>query len=228
MRTAAGTASPWTASPGRVEAFSDGVLAIAITLLVLELRSPAEADHGRFAEALTREWPTYLAYLAAFVMIGSVWLHHHLVLSRVRRVNLPVVLVNLLLLLATSVLPFPTAVISTAWRVGARQDQVVAVALFGLISVAISGAYIAVCHALAGRPELLTGPAAVAFLRAERRRGLVAVAGTVVAVVAAAVITPTLALVLLAVTPAFYLGTLPRTLAASPAEPTDVPSADVA
>jgi hypothetical protein len=54
---------------------SDGVFAIAITLLVLELRPPESA--GAFAHDLVGEWPTYLAYVAAFVMIGSVWLHHH-------------------------------------------------------------------------------------------------------------------------------------------------------
>jgi uncharacterized membrane protein len=211
----------WTATPSRVEAFTDGVLAIAITLLVLELRSPGDADRGRFAEALAREWPTYLAYLAAFVMIGSVWLHHHLALSRARRVDLPVVLVNLLLLLTASVLPFPTAVISAAWRSGAHDDQVVAVALFGLVSVGISSAYLALCHTLGRRPELLTSPGAGDYLRAERRRGLVAIAATAVAIAIAALSSPVLALVVVALTPAFYLGTLPRSLAGMQSDPLD-------
>jgi len=208
-----GVSSSWVASPGRLEAFSDGVLAIAITLLVLELRSPGEADSGTFAEALAKEWPTYLAYLAAFVMIGSVWVHHHLVLSRVSRVDLVVVLVNLAVLLTASLLPFPVAVVSSAWRVGDHRDQAVATAMFGLFSLAISAAYIAVCHVLTRRPKLLSSPTAATFLAGERKRGSVAIVGTVVAVIIGAVWSPTAALLLFAVTPAFYLGTLPRTLA---------------
>jgi len=204
-------ARPWQASTGRVEAFSDGVFAIAITLLVLDLRAPQA--RGRFGHDLLAEWPTYLSYVAAFVMIGSVWLHHHLVFARVRRVDLGTVLRNLVLLLAASVLPFPTAVLSSAWRLGGRGDRVVAALLFGGLSLGISLAYLALCEHLARHQELLADPAAPGFLSGERRRGLIAIAGTLVAALLAFV-SPLLALVLFAVTPAFYLTTLPRTVEA--------------
>jgi uncharacterized membrane protein len=64
------------AATGRVEAFSDGVLAIVITLLVLELRVP-QYKHGELLTALLHEWPSYLAFLVSFVYIGVIWLNHH-------------------------------------------------------------------------------------------------------------------------------------------------------
>ncbi len=97
------------------------------------------------------EWPTYLAYVAAFAMIGSVWLHHHLVFARVRQVDIGTILTNLLLLFTVSVLPFPTAVMSSAWRHGERSDKIAASLLFALLSIAISAAYIGLCSYLARR-----------------------------------------------------------------------------
>ena len=85
--------------------------------------------------------------------------------------------------------------------------------MFGLFSLAMSAAYIAVCHVLTRRPKLLSSPTAATFLAAERKRGSVAIVGTVVAVIIGAVWSPTASLLLFAVTPAFYLGTLPRTIA---------------
>jgi uncharacterized membrane protein len=63
---------------GRTEAFSDGVLAIAITLLVLDLRVPLAATlHGSLARALAHEWPAYAAYVTSFLIIGIIWVNHH-------------------------------------------------------------------------------------------------------------------------------------------------------
>jgi ABC-type Fe3+ transport system permease subunit len=107
-------------------------------------------------------------------------------------------------------LPFPTAVLSSAWRTGDSSDRVTAAVLFGLLSIAISAAYMGLCIYFERRPELLVGPSATGFLRGERRRGAIAIVGTVVATVIAFV-APLLALVLFAVTPAFYLLTVPRT-----------------
>ena len=195
-------APPWYGPPGRVEAFSDGVFAIAVTLLVLELRPPEDA--GNFAQDLRDGWPTYLAYVAAFAMIGSVWLHHHLVFARVRQVDIGTILTNLLLLFTVSVLPFPTAVMSSAWRDGERSDKIAASLLFALLSIAIS-----VCSYLARRTELLVEPSAKGFLLGERRRGSIAIVGTVIAGLLAFV-SPLISLVLFAVTPVYYLTTIPR------------------
>ena len=206
-------AHPWRGSKGRVEAFSDGVFAIAVTLLVLDLRPPELP--GEFAHDLAGEWPAYLAYVAAFAMVGSVWLHHHLVFAQVAAVDIGLLITNLVLLLTVSVLPFPTAVLSSAWRLGERSDRVVAALVFALLSAAISGAYIGLCTYLARHTGLLSEDSGTAFLVGERRRGAIAIMGTVLAALVA-LVSPLVALVLFAITPVFYLTTLPRTAAGDP------------
>ena len=99
-----------TESPGRVEAFSDGVFAIAITLLILEIRVP-RGDHGLWAGLLAL-WPSYIAFLMSFVVILIMWVNHHELLRMARRVNYPFLFANGLLLLTVSFVPFPTAVLA--------------------------------------------------------------------------------------------------------------------
>ena len=98
----------------RVEAFSDGVLAIAITLLVLDLVVPArhQTPSGTLGHALAEEWPSYGAYLVSFMVVGIMWVNHHTVFAKVRRVDRPVLFANLALLLCISVLPFPTRLLA--------------------------------------------------------------------------------------------------------------------
>jgi uncharacterized membrane protein len=113
---------------GRVEAFSDAVLAIAITLLVLELG--AGSGPGSLAHRLGEQWPVYVSYLLSFLNIGIVWLNHHAIFSRLRGVDHVLVLLNLLLLLVVSVLPFPTSVLGDALRDGGFDDQRTAALLY--------------------------------------------------------------------------------------------------
>jgi uncharacterized membrane protein len=90
---------------GRVEAFSDGVLAIIITIMVLELRPPEEPGLGH----LWALWPTFLAYILSFAYVGVYWVNHHRLFSHARRVTNALVWFNLLLLFALSLIPFSTA-----------------------------------------------------------------------------------------------------------------------
>jgi TMEM175 potassium channel family protein len=101
-------------SSRRTEAFSDGVFAIAITLLVLDLVVPTEAEVERYgmAHALAHEWPRYFAYLVSFLVIGIIWVNHHTIFDKVRRVDRPVLFANLLLLLFVSLIPFPTRLLA--------------------------------------------------------------------------------------------------------------------
>ncbi len=92
-------------STGRTEAFSDGVFAIAITLLVLDLSIPATEFHDLWA-AIAGEWPAYLAYVTSFLTIGGIWLTHHGIFARVEYVDRLLMTLNLLLLMAVSFLPF--------------------------------------------------------------------------------------------------------------------------
>jgi uncharacterized membrane protein len=99
-----------TESPGRVEAFSDGVFAIAITLLILEIRVP-HGDHGLWA-GLVALWPSYIAFLMSFIVILIMWVNHHELLRMVQGVNYPFLFANGLLLLTVTVVPFPTAILA--------------------------------------------------------------------------------------------------------------------
>jgi uncharacterized membrane protein len=95
----------------RIEAFSDGVFAIAITLLVLDIRLPAGADEDLY-DALLQAWPSYLGYATSFCLIGGIWLAHHGLFSRLRQVSQTLLRVNLLLLMAVSFVPFPTRLVA--------------------------------------------------------------------------------------------------------------------
>ena len=101
--------------PERLEAFSDGVFAIAITLLILDIRVPPAADlvdPAHLLDALGTMWPSYLGYFLSFVSIGIIWANHHNLFRLVATVSHGLILANLLLLLTTGFLPFPTALLA--------------------------------------------------------------------------------------------------------------------
>jgi uncharacterized membrane protein len=126
-------------STSRLEAFSDGVLAIVITLLVIEIHPPEQETGQSLADALWDEWPSYLAYLLAFAQVGVIWLNHHRLFDQVRVVDGPLLLLNLNLLMWIALIPFPTAVVADHLRAGGEETQT-AVALFSglLVLTAIS------------------------------------------------------------------------------------------
>jgi uncharacterized membrane protein len=97
-------------STTRVEAFSDGVFAIAITLLILEIRVPP-ADRGLWAGLLAL-WPSYVAFLLSFIVILIMWVNHHELLRMVQGVSYPFFFANGFLLLTVTFVPFPTAVLA--------------------------------------------------------------------------------------------------------------------
>jgi uncharacterized membrane protein len=95
----------------RIEAFSDGVFAIAITLLILQIRVPCLAD-GPLGPALLRQWPSYVSYVISFVFIGIMWINHHRLFTHIRRSDTGLMLLNLLLLLGVTFVPYPTSVLA--------------------------------------------------------------------------------------------------------------------
>ena len=98
-------------SSSRVEAFSDGVFAIAITLLILEIRVP-NGEPGKLWAGLLALWPSYIAFLMSFFVILIEWVNHHELLRMLRAVNYPFLFANGFLLLTITFLPFPTAVVA--------------------------------------------------------------------------------------------------------------------
>jgi uncharacterized membrane protein len=100
-----------TLQTGRLEAFSDGVFAIAITLLLLEISVPEGASRDLLG-AFSKQWPSYLAYLVSFATIGAAWLAHSTITHYLHGVDALFLRVNLLLLLLISFLPFPTGLVA--------------------------------------------------------------------------------------------------------------------
>jgi uncharacterized membrane protein len=96
---------------GRMEAFSDGVFAIAITLLILEITVPTGSQDD-LLRAVGDQWPSYLAYVVSFSTIGGVWLAHTAITEYLGRANAMLIRLNLLLLLVVSFLPFPTRLLA--------------------------------------------------------------------------------------------------------------------
>ena len=115
-------------STNRAEAFSDGVFAIAATLLVLELKIP-HVEPGGLSEALLERWPSYATYVVSFLTIGIIWVNHHAVMDRIKSVNRPLLFLNLVFLMAVAVIPFPTALLADYLQAG--HDERLAAAVYG-------------------------------------------------------------------------------------------------
>jgi uncharacterized membrane protein len=143
---------------GRLEAFSDGVFAIAITLLVLDLAVPAR--HGlagrSLANALGAEWPSYFAYLVSFGVIGIIWVNHHVMCTLIRQADRLVLFANLLLLLTVSVIPFPTRLL--AEYLTSSADSHVAAAIYSASMLAMSIAFTLLFLAISRDARLLHSP----------------------------------------------------------------------
>jgi uncharacterized membrane protein len=125
-------------SKGRLEAFSDGVIAILITIMVLNLHTP----HGTTWAALREDLPVLLAYVLSFVYLGIYWNNHHHMLAAVSRVSGVALWANLHLLFWLSLIPF-----ATAWM-SENHFPVIPVAVYGIVLLAASLAYYALQRAL--------------------------------------------------------------------------------
>jgi uncharacterized membrane protein len=95
-------------STNRLEAFSDGVIAVAITLLVLNIDLPHLTAGQSLASGLISQWPAYAAYAVSFLTIGIIWVNHHVMIGRLRETDRTILFLNLLLLMSIAVLPFAT------------------------------------------------------------------------------------------------------------------------
>jgi uncharacterized membrane protein len=96
----------------RLEAFSDGVFAVAITLLALDLTVAGPTGHGSLTDQLHEKWPAFLAYLISFFMIGIVWVNHHALVRSIIKVDRTLLFLNLVLLLFVVLIPFATGTVS--------------------------------------------------------------------------------------------------------------------
>ncbi len=134
---------------GRVEAFSDGVFAIAITLLILTV-DVGDVAKGHLAHALVHLWPAYLAYGVSFLTIGIMWINHHDFFRQIGRTDRTFLLLNVVFLLFVAFLPFPTRVVAEHLKSG--EDRRAAALLYGITMIAISVGFISVwLYAAVGR-----------------------------------------------------------------------------
>jgi uncharacterized membrane protein len=178
----------------RVEAFSDGVMAIVITILVLELRVPPH-EPGRLLAALAGMWAAVVAFLISFLRVSVIWLNHHGLFVRIRRVDRVILWLNLGILLNCTIIPLPTALLADALRSGNSADLRVATILYVLLAALLSAAWGPVFSYLGRHPDLVEPGTDAAFFRAQRVRPWVAV-GVDVAAAGVAMVSPVLALVL--------------------------------
>lgn len=137
---------------GRVEAFSDGVFAVAITLLVLDLHVPAAS--GSLIAGLADEWPAFAAFAISFLVIGIVWVNHHTLFHLLSRVDRVLLFVNLFLLMTIVLIPFVTALFADYVLTAGRQASVAA-ALYNASMLLMGAGFMACVIRVSRHHELL-------------------------------------------------------------------------
>ncbi|MFE9100986.1 TMEM175 family protein [Actinomadura geliboluensis] len=192
---------------GRVEAFSDAVIAIAITILALDMRTPEHAP-GQLRQALLHQWPVYLGYVISFGYIGVIWLNHHQAFTRIRTVDRGLHSANLFLLLTTAALAFPTAVLSEAMQEDVDgTDARTAVALYAVIAAAMCGSWVWIYAHLGRHPDLLNARVEPHYLRHGQFRSVAGIVGYLLGGVLGWLVVPTIALGVFLLLPVFYFVT---------------------
>ncbi|MGH7721522.1 MAG: TMEM175 family protein [Candidatus Dormibacteria bacterium] len=141
-------------SKERVETFSDGVFAIAITLLVLTIAQP---DHyNALAQQLVDRWPELAAYIVSFAVIGIMWLNHHSIFTHFGRVDRGFIYLNLVLLMSIVFIPYPTGIFGQALQRG--QGAQTAAVLYSVVMTVNAYAWSALwLYASSGRRLLTPG-----------------------------------------------------------------------
>jgi uncharacterized membrane protein len=170
----------------RAESFSDGVFAVAITVLVFNLLPLAQVHTQDLASTLlsSTAWPTYLAYVVSFMTIGIMWLNHHTLLNQITMVDRTVLVLNLFLLMGIVAIPFPTALVASHLTGSGGNAAAVT---YGLVMIAIgvgfgsTWLYVAAHQQALGAPGLIVRPRFSTFRFTIGNVGYVA--GTLIALV---------------------------------------------
>jgi TMEM175 potassium channel family protein len=138
-------------STARLETFSDGVFAIAATLLILDVhRAPGSIAHG-----LVHAWPSYAAYAISFLTIGIIWANHHTVFSQIGRVDRAFLMINVVFLMVVAFSPYPTRVLASSLREGGKAGAFA----YGLTFMVMSLCYAALWFYAARNGRLLRADA---------------------------------------------------------------------
>lgn len=201
----------------RLVTFSDGVFAISITLLILEIKPPS--DYRHLLHGLAVLWPSYLAYALTFLFIGQVWVNHHVMFDHIRAADRVILFLNTLLLMIVAFLPFATSVLAGALRSG--DGQRTAVVFYG-IAFAVTALTFNAVWQYACRRRLLGQALDAAGATAIGSRFQLALAWLAIGAVLGAVL-PILGVVVIAAFNAVYWlpirGELPASEESSPPNP---------
>jgi uncharacterized membrane protein len=189
-------------SKARTEAFSDGVIAVAITLLALDLHVPVPGGPGSLAHGLGEQWPKYAAYVISFLTIGIIWINHHAMLRRIVGVDHSVLIRNLLLLMTICVLPFSTALMAEYLK--AEHGENLAAAVWGGSFLLMAVAFFAMQrHLLLAKQPLLEQHLTPELRQRVLRRNAIGLLPYAIATVGA-ILTPYLTLAICALVALFY------------------------
>ena len=155
-------------SVGRLTSFSDGVLAIVITLLIFDLHVPGSGGAG-LASQLARQWPQYIGYLLSFLTVGIVWLNHHATINLLAQTNHHLQTINLALLLPVSVLPWPTSLLAQ-YADGTHGQQRLVVLVYGATISLMAFAFNFMWRYIMRHPELWKPGVTRGMLKVRDRR----------------------------------------------------------
>jgi uncharacterized membrane protein len=182
------------------------VFAIAMTLLVLDLRVPSHQAGGLFA-GLVAQWPAYIAFLASFSYISVVWTNHHATFRQIDAVDRVVTSANLGILLGTVLLPFPTAVLTDAFRTGSRADEQTALVLYASAAASMSAAWLVLFLFLDRRSAVGSHAAMPTSWEAQLRRPILGATGYALGALAGVTVLPVLGLIAFFLVPLYYAAT---------------------
>ncbi len=186
----------------RLEAFSDGVFAVAITLLALNL-AVAGPGHGKLLSQLGNHWPAFVAYLISFFTIGIIWVNHHAFVQNIAIVDRTLLFLNLLLLVFVVALPFGTATMADYLN-GGGQDARVAMALYAAILEGMSLAFMALFEWTLREDSRLHRPVPKSARWPARRRFYLGQIPYLIAI-GVAFISPLAALVIIGLVAVYYI-----------------------
>jgi TMEM175 potassium channel family protein len=185
----------------RLESFSDGVIAVAITLLVLGIAVPPPPQAHLLHQLGTR-WPQYAAYVVSFLIIGIIWINHHAMIGRLREADHSILILNLLLLMSIGILPFATSLMATYLRESSGESVAAAVYAGAFLVMGVFFALLNL-HILLNRAHMLEAE----LFEQERRRILVRSVtgvGPYVVATALAFVSPFVTLAICGATAVYY------------------------
>jgi uncharacterized membrane protein len=136
----------------RVEAFSDGVFAVAITLLVLQFAVP-DVQSGKLLPELLKQWPLLVTYIASFLTVGVIWVNHHTIFSGIKQADRTLQFINLILLLFVVLVPYPTQLLARYLQ--SYPNSSVAAAFYGIVMTGMGISFQALVAWALWHPNLL-------------------------------------------------------------------------